>query len=160
VVAYDVTVWTALMVGVECLEVADLLDRPSWMADALCAEYPLAVFFPHRGEDIEPARAVCRACLVRRECLAYALPRGDLHGVWGGSSRLQRKQARQHGLDVDELLEAVDTRKRDASPSTWETAPCRGCGGVLSRRDVESGDQWCWACRPPSVSPDRATMVS
>jgi hypothetical protein len=38
--------------------------REPWMRDALCNEYPKALFFPERGEDVEPAKAVCGRCAV------------------------------------------------------------------------------------------------
>lgn len=80
---------------------AELLDElaagpPAWMRDALCREpHPGANWFPERGEDASRAKAVCRRCLVREECLAYAGLDPDLRGIWGGLSDRQRRQRRQ-----------------------------------------------------------------
>lgn len=63
--------------------------RPDWMADAACREHPEVDFFPTPGKPLAPARRVCAGCLVRDECLAYALGT-DVDGVWGGTSRMQR----------------------------------------------------------------------
>lgn len=69
-----------------------LLTRPSWQADAACREHPEVSFFPERGERLDPARAVCAACLVRDDCLAYALSLGpQLAGVWAGTSEAERR---------------------------------------------------------------------
>jgi len=57
----------------------------SGRGDALCREYAGRVnLFPCRGEPIADAKAVCRRCLVRPECLLYALEYDQPYGVWGG----------------------------------------------------------------------------
>lgn len=61
--------------------------RPAWMADALCNEYPRALFFPTRGGTMTRAKAICAACVVRSECIDYALVDIALQGVWGGHQR-------------------------------------------------------------------------
>jgi WhiB family redox-sensing transcriptional regulator len=70
----------------------ELLDRPAWQRDALCREYAGKVdFFPARGQSLEPAKALCLGCLVRPECLLYALEHDEPHGVWGGLSTQERR---------------------------------------------------------------------
>ena len=64
------------------------------MADALCREYPHVNFFPARGESTAPAKAVCSRCLVRSECLGYAVENEE-HGVWGSTSRQDRERIRR-----------------------------------------------------------------
>jgi hypothetical protein len=59
--------------------------------DALCRERPGVNFFPPRGEPAAPAKAVCRQCLVREECLKAAPAEPETAGVWGGTSRLERR---------------------------------------------------------------------
>jgi Transcription factor WhiB len=137
----------ALMVDGDVFALADeLVDRPAWQADALCREHPEVEFFPrHDALSTSAARAVCRACLVRTECATFALERPDLHGVWGATTQTEREKARTAGFDVNQLLTGVDTLRKRAPE--WQTAPCRGCSGLLSRRDVAIGDGWCWACR-------------
>lgn len=89
---------------------------------------------------------------VRRECAAWALDQPEIAGVWGATSQRARGKARALGLDVDQLLEAAGTTKATAvGPSTWQTAPSRGCAGLLSRKDIETGDGYCRACRPARV---------
>lgn len=90
--------WEALMVGYELPTLADLVDRPAWMKDALCREHPEIDWFPGRGEDGRPAKALCARCLVQAECLAYAetitVPMPPT-GIWGGTSERERRQVRQ-----------------------------------------------------------------
>ena len=38
------------------------------------------------------ARALCRVCRVREECLTHALDVQEPHGIWGGLNELERRQ--------------------------------------------------------------------
>ena len=69
-----------------------VLSTPAWMADALCVEYAdrAGWWFPERGESARPAKEVCARCLVRGECLEYALAEGLKQGIWGGLSPQER----------------------------------------------------------------------
>ena len=58
---------------------------------------PEVDYFPARGQSLEPARDVCRGCLVRDECAAYAIDTGQGHGVWGGLSERERRRLRRAG---------------------------------------------------------------
>jgi WhiB family redox-sensing transcriptional regulator len=87
-----------------------LLHRPEWQADAACRGRPPTRWFPGRGGDLEPARAICHACPVRLDCLGYALEHDDVTGVWGGTSRLQRDAARRRGLDAETMTAELDSR--------------------------------------------------
>ena len=72
----------------------DLLEaysQPAWAKDALCREHPEMSFFPGHGESYEPARGVCARCIVRSNCLSYALSVPGIDGVWAGTSKQQRK---------------------------------------------------------------------
>lgn len=64
-----------------------------WKADAACRDEPQGTFFLSKGESAAPARAICDGCLVRSECLDYALE-VDAVGVWAGTSDRERR-----GLD-------------------------------------------------------------
>lgn len=66
-----------------------------WFALAACHDQPSELFYPTRGEDIEPARAVCAGCMVREECLEYALRLHIMHGVFGGKSERERRHIRE-----------------------------------------------------------------
>lgn len=85
------------MAGDDPPDFADLLNRPAWMKDALCREHPEVVWFPGRGEDARPAKALCARCLVQPECLDYAesitVPMPP-SGIWGGTSERERRQVR------------------------------------------------------------------
>lgn len=66
--------------------------------DGLCMEpeYPNYLFFPGPGQGgiamHHYAVGVCSRCLVRPECLLWSLVQGgDLHGIFGGYSKDERK---------------------------------------------------------------------
>jgi len=38
---------------------------------------------------------VCRGCVVREDCLEYALANGEKFGIWGGLSERERRRLRR-----------------------------------------------------------------
>jgi WhiB family redox-sensing transcriptional regulator len=73
-------------------------ETPAWHAFANCLGVDGDLFFPERGaprSDIEEAKKVCRACVVREECLEYALTAMERHGIWGGLSERERRRIRR-----------------------------------------------------------------
>lgn len=79
----------------EPFDVAALLARPAWHADAACREHPELSWFAERGQSGTAAKQVCEGCLVRDECRAYALADSTLSGVWGAMSEPERREARK-----------------------------------------------------------------
>lgn len=73
------------------------VDR-SWMDEAECRGADPRLFFPARGESIDPARSVCRACPVAVECLEHAIDQGERFGVWGGASERERRRIRRGAI--------------------------------------------------------------
>lgn len=73
-----------------------------WMERALCREIPDPdAFYPLPGDSktAADAKAVCRLCDVREDCLSYALQHQEVHGVWGGlTPRARNKLADRAGL--------------------------------------------------------------
>ncbi len=49
-----------------------------------CRSNDPELFFAESPADVELAKALCRTCPVRNECLAGALERREPWGVWGG----------------------------------------------------------------------------
>lgn len=69
-------------------------DARAWMDRGNCHGVDPELFFPERGASTREAKAVCRACEVRDECLEYALDHGEKHGIWGGRSERERRRMR------------------------------------------------------------------
>ncbi len=53
------------------------------------------LFFPERGASTREAKEVCRGCVVREECLDYAITNGEKFGIWGGMSERERRRVRR-----------------------------------------------------------------
>jgi WhiB family transcriptional regulator, redox-sensing transcriptional regulator len=73
----------------------DVADEISWKAQGRCVGADPELFFPVRGGPVEPARAMCRMCPVREECLDYALRNSERFGIWGGKSERERRRIRR-----------------------------------------------------------------
>ena len=58
----------------------------SWQLQANCMGVDPDLFFPERGASTREAKEVCRGCVVREDCLEYALANGEKFGIWGGMS--------------------------------------------------------------------------
>lgn len=67
----------------------------SWMDVAECKGMDADLFHPARGGDTYAAKAVCVECLVRVECLEYALANNEKVGIWGGTSERERRALRR-----------------------------------------------------------------
>jgi WhiB family transcriptional regulator, redox-sensing transcriptional regulator len=66
-----------------------------WQERANCLGVDPDLFFPERGASTREAKAVCRGCEVRLECLEYALSHGEKFGIWGGLSERERRRVRR-----------------------------------------------------------------
>lgn len=70
-----------------------------WARLGRCRTAPQSVFFPERGDDTRPAKAICARCPVLEECRAYAVAAPQtLQGVWGGTTGRERRQLRAAGV--------------------------------------------------------------
>lgn len=54
-----------------------------------CRSNDPELFFAESPADVELAKALCRSCPVRNECLSGALERREPWGVWGGELLVQ-----------------------------------------------------------------------
>ena len=66
-----------------------------WQDDANCLGVDPDLFFPERGASTREAKEVCRGCIVRQECLEFALQNGEKFGIWGGLSERERRRIRR-----------------------------------------------------------------
>lgn len=77
------------------------IESKDWFDLAACKGKTL-LMFPKEHKDITyiaQARAICKGCPVKKQCLEYALefPPADMHGVWAGltSRQLAAEQRRR-----------------------------------------------------------------
>jgi len=74
-----------------------------WRLQAACRHTDPDLFFPVGTtgpaiDQIESAKAVCRACDVQGPCLEFALATNQEAGVWGGTSEEERRKLRKAWL--------------------------------------------------------------
>jgi WhiB family transcriptional regulator, redox-sensing transcriptional regulator len=70
-------------------------DGKNWQDEANCLGVDPDLFFPERGASTREAKEVCRGCVVRLDCLEYALVNGEKFGIWGGLSERERRRLRR-----------------------------------------------------------------
>jgi WhiB family transcriptional regulator, redox-sensing transcriptional regulator len=74
-------------------------DIPRFTEPALCAEIDPELWYPFASGNAsaKSAKAVCRRCPARLECLAWALEHHEEYGVWGGTTVKDRARLRRRG---------------------------------------------------------------
>ncbi len=70
-------------------------ERFAWHGYANCSGVDPDLFFPERGASTREAKEVCRGCVVREDCLEWALAAGEKFGIWGGTSERERRRIRK-----------------------------------------------------------------
>ena len=70
-------------------------EPSSWSREAACRDMDPNLFFVGQGGIIgQEVRAACRQCVVRRQCLSWALNH-EQFGYWAGTSDRMRRRMRQ-----------------------------------------------------------------
>lgn len=70
-------------------------EEQGWQLYANCLGVDPDLFFPERGASTKEAKAVCKGCVVREDCLEYALANSEKFGIWGGLSERERRRIRR-----------------------------------------------------------------
>ena len=76
-----------------------IAPEAEWRESAACLRYPAILFFgmddnegaAERHAREEEAKEICTHCIVRAECLDYALSTRETYGIWGGLTEIERK---------------------------------------------------------------------
>jgi WhiB family redox-sensing transcriptional regulator len=109
IVKDDISVVTSVLCGLlrsrvdewegdRSMDMVSLMYGPqerSWQTRANCMGVDPDLFFPERGASTREAKEVCRGCVVREDCLEYALANGEKFGIWGGLSERERRRLRR-----------------------------------------------------------------
>ncbi len=85
---FDLEAWRRRIVG----------PRPDWHQRAACIGVETSVFFPDKGGTVKAALEVCGRCIVRTDCLEWAITEGIEDGVLGGmtaTARVAHRRAAQ-----------------------------------------------------------------
>jgi WhiB family redox-sensing transcriptional regulator len=84
-----------------------MAKNEDWRLSAACLPIELDLFFPVSStgaslEQVSKAKAICACCLVRRQCLAFALRTRQVYGIWGGLGEDERaREVRYQRADRD-----------------------------------------------------------
>jgi WhiB family redox-sensing transcriptional regulator len=77
------------------LHATETTAETTWQDYANCLGVDPDLFFPERGASTREAKEVCRGCVVREDCLEFALATGEKFGIWGGMSERERRRIRR-----------------------------------------------------------------
>ena len=114
------------------------LDDRSWQDRANCLGVDPDLFFPERGASTREAKEVCRGCVVRMDCLEYALVNGEKFGIWGGmSERERRRLRRQRAQAARRPSDGLSRRGHGLSGSLLGPRRDRRASMVRSAAEVE-----------------------
>ena len=87
-----------------------MTESMEWRTAGACLSADPDLFFPIATgvvahNQIIKAQRICAGCLVRQQCLDFAMRTGEFHGIWGGTTpeerirvhrqQLRRRRARQ-----------------------------------------------------------------
>ncbi|MDQ5914013.1 MAG: WhiB family transcriptional regulator, redox-sensing transcriptional regulator [Patescibacteria group bacterium] len=88
---------TSVADGLGSTAVSDDQDNNEngWQNLSNCLGVDPDLFFPERGASTREAKEVCKGCVVRGDCLEYALSNGEKFGIWGGLSERERRRIRK-----------------------------------------------------------------
>lgn len=75
-----------------------------WMSKAACVGHGELFFDDLKKSNVTKARKICASCPVLEECRAFAIPREDEYGVWGGLTANQRRLIRRGRLKVESIV--------------------------------------------------------
>ena len=73
-----------------------------WHDEALCRGLGPDLFFFERGDNyatMKESKAICAVCPVKARCLEYAMANNIIHGIWGGTTAVERRALSQRRND-------------------------------------------------------------
>jgi WhiB family transcriptional regulator, redox-sensing transcriptional regulator len=72
----------------------------NWRSAAACLSADPDLFFPisttgPAEKQIARAKTICAGCMVRLECLEFAMTHDQVYGIWGGTTAEDRQRQRR-----------------------------------------------------------------
>lgn len=105
----------------------------SWREQAACKDLDPSLFFPSENStrQTKAAKAICRGCFCRVQCLEYAIET-DSEGIWGGSTYDER-------VIISGILSSSgDLQHKPSDELEQETRKDRICTSRPQRRPAAS----------------------
>ncbi len=102
----------------------------TWQEQAKCIGLDISMFYPDDENAAKEAKAICQECVVREECLEYALSIGERFGIWGGFTERQRRRllfedARFSEQDGSNPNGKISKVRRGVMPPAFRSPPVR-----------------------------------
>jgi hypothetical protein len=73
-----------------------------------------------RVDRVKEAKKLCAECMVREECLAYAVAGDEKFGIWGGLTERERKRMKREAKNGNQEDDTADDADReDDMASGW-----------------------------------------
>ncbi|MEV5282688.1 WhiB family transcriptional regulator [Streptomyces sp. NPDC006692] len=88
-----------------------------WRGEAACRVTDPETLF-ETGAAQNRANAVCTACPVRLQCLAYALDQREWFGVWGGMTERERRALLRRRPNVTSWRHLLENAQSSAEVGT------------------------------------------
>jgi WhiB family transcriptional regulator, redox-sensing transcriptional regulator len=106
---------------------------------AACRGKGVAMFFPDKGDAAgeQAAKAVCDRCIVRAECLRWAMETREPYGVLGGLTEAERRQLRRRRTARDRRVRGRAETPAPRPDTTSAAAPPAPASPRERRRAVE-----------------------
>lgn len=94
-------------------------EEQKWRGKAKCKDLPFVVvdnlFFFSTGGSPKAAKNFCETCIVKRECLHFAVLHNQ-DGVWAGTTKDERQELIRMGFRQRILAQGLVTPQKFASP--------------------------------------------
>ena len=132
------------------------VDRDESDMDGLTEHQRSAI----RRERRQAVRAFCNGCLVKTECLSYALENDERVGMWGGLTR-QERVALQHEMLIEPVADTVTDEQLIEAAYKHETYRKAAASVGMTRNEfmsrVEAAGLLAWWNRP--FTPHESSLV-
>jgi len=74
------------------------LEQEAWMEEGSCVYANTELFFPVGSsmkaiKQANEAKAVCNECVVKIDCLEYAIRTNQDSGIWGGTTTEEERKS-------------------------------------------------------------------
>lgn len=96
-----------------------VINGQEWLEYAACADVGVELFFPpdERSPLVAEAKAICAVCVVRAECLAWAM-KNKPEGIWGGMTADERRK--MHRNQMKAIREAQWSREQREKRNAYQ----------------------------------------
>lgn len=118
-------------------------ENEHWLDEANCSALTAELFWVDKGGSVAPAKAICRDCPVKHECLEWALTHNEREGVWGGLAPSERRKLHfvprpvnecANGHDLDQVGTRGDGYCRQCDRERWQRYKERRKMGLVAPR--------------------------